>query len=403
MGRTARVRTVDIVMSKRNSSSGVELREKSVRIIFTWRGKQFKETLTAAGKPMDPLKNTTVKYAERLAQRIREEIANGTFDFAAHFPESARAKSMASTRGAVPGLFGEFIDRWYGLLDLKSSTKKIYARSKESFWKPQFEGRTIASIKHSEILQALKDGAWKSGKTRNNNLGMIRGVFTLAVRDGLIKENPCDGIENASYQKPQIQRFSFEEAESIIKDMYEHYPEPVGNFYQFMFFTGLRSSEGFGLEWSCVDFEKKTALVRQGFVYDELVDDTKTSKARYVKLNSRALDALVRQTRHTQDCLIPLERVFNDPGTGKPWAYEQNARKRYWTPTLKRLGLRYQRPYNTRHTYASIGLMSGANPAFMARQLGHNLQMFFSVYSEWIEGDDSTRELDKIEEKLAGG
>ncbi|SNS59923.1 hypothetical protein SAMN06265795_10481 [Noviherbaspirillum humi] len=28
-----------------------------------------------------------------------------------------------------------------------------------------------------------------------------------------------------------------------------------------------------------------------------------------------------------------------------------------------RLGIRYRRPYNTRHTYATVGLMSGANPA----------------------------------------
>jgi integrase len=29
--------------------------------------------------------------------------------------------------------------------------------------------------------------------------------------------------------------------------------------------------------------------------------------------------------------------------------------------------------------------MAGVNPAFMARQLGHSLDMFFKVYAKWID------------------
>lgn len=99
-------------------------------------------------------------------------------------------------------------------------------------------------------------------------------------------------------------------------------------------------------------------------------------------LNERALEALRRQQRLTR--LHPDGRVFNDPVTEKPWAYEQNARKTYWVPALKALGIRYRRPYNTRHTYATLGLMAGARPAFMASQLGHGLDVFFKHYARWI-------------------
>ena len=43
--------------------------------------------------------------------------------------------------------------------------------------------------------------------------------------------------------------------------------------------------------------------------------------------------------------------------------------------------------------------MSGANPAFLAKQLGHSLEMFFSVYANWINGDDD-REMAKIEASI---
>lgn len=95
-------------------------------------------------------------------------------------------------------------------------------------------------------------------------------------------------------------------------------------------------------------------------------------------------------------------RVFHDPGTGKPWAYEQNARKRYWEPTIKALGIRYRRPYNPRHTYATVGLMAGVNPAYMAGQLGHGTDVFFKDYASWINSKQDMSEMDKIEGKLGG-
>ena len=38
----------------------------------------------------------------------------------------------------------------------------------------------------------------------------------------------------------------------------------------------------------------------------------------------------------------------------------------------------------------------------MARQLGHNLEMFFNVYAKWIDGQHDEREMAKIEAALRG-
>lgn len=373
------------------AGSGVDIRDTSIRIVFTHQGKQVKETLYLDTEPMAPTP-ANVKYAVRIAVEIRNKIKTGEFKYIDYFPHSPRA-----VKTDVPTL-GQFMDAWYSLLDLKPSTLTGYRRAKDSFWKPALGHRPMPEIKHSEILKALKDGNWKSAKTRNNKLSMIRSVFDLAMRDGIIAANPCSGIETTTYQKPKPDPFTLDEARAIIAGMYQHYPEQVGNYYQFMFFTGVRTSEGVGLEWPQVGLANRTALIDRGFVVDEMTEDTKTGKARLVKLNSLAMEAIEKQKKWT--LLQEGGRVFHDPGTGKPWAYEQNARKRYWTPTLKLLGIRYRRPYNVRHTYATIGLMSGANPAFLAKQLGHSLKVFFEVYADWIEGADNTREMDKIEEKL---
>ena len=67
-----------------------------------------------------------------------------------------------------------------------------------------------------------------------------------------------------------------------------------------------------------------------------------------------------------------------------------------WRPVLRALGVRYRPPYNCRHTYATICLMSGLNPAFIAQQLGHSVQMLLSTYARWLNSSSDWSELEKL-------
>jgi integrase len=40
--------------------------------------------------------------------------------------------------------------------------------------------------------------------------------------------------------------------------------------------------------------------------------------------------------------------------------------------------------------------MAGMNPAFVANQLGHSVQMLLSVYSRWVSGDQDDIEMGKL-------
>jgi integrase len=58
--------------------------------------------------------------------------------------------------------------------------------------------------------------------------------------------------------------------------------------------------------------------------------------------------------------------------------------------------------YQTRHTYATLNLMAGANPMWVATQLGHaNMQMLLKVYAKWIDGADKSNERGKIDEMFS--
>ncbi len=69
----------------------------------------------------------------------------------------------------------------------------------------------------------------------------------------------------------------------------------------------------------------------------------------------------------------------------KPY-YSMSSIDASWNAAVKRAGIRRRNPYHTRHTFACWLLSAGANPSFIANQMGHeNVQMVYEVYSTWIE------------------
>ena len=122
---------------------------------------------------------------------------------------------------------------------------------------------------------------------------------------------------------------------------------------------------------------------------------TKTNTARMVLLNSRAMAAVMRQRSLTQ---LAGDFVFVDPRYGTPWLDERAFRCSYWTPTLTALCLRYRKPYNTRHSYATMMLMAGMTPAFCGAQLGHSVGMLLSTYAP-----EAGRRAQRAGDATAGG
>lgn len=326
---------------------------------------------------------------------IRRRMDAGTFEYRDFFPESPRAQGAAGEH-SLKGL-GEL---WLaGKGRLASATKSQY-KNALTFWYELLVGRTdVRHITHGQLAAKIGSYPWPSAKLCNNYMIPLRGIFTLAGRDLKI-DDPTKGIENAKVQKKAPDPFTLEEAEAILADMAAHYDERVLSYYEYAFFTGERPEEEIAQMWADLDFNHGLARVERARSFRGELKEIKTYQVRDVDLLERAMAALDRMAGHTK---MKSDFVFENPVTGKPWHDERSQRDHYWKPALKRLGIRYRSPYQTRHTYATIALMNGVNPAYIARQLGHkSAKMLFEVYAKWIDHADRGREKAKIEAALRG-
>ncbi|MFM4917239.1 MULTISPECIES: tyrosine-type recombinase/integrase [Aeromonas] len=61
----------------------------------------------------------------------------------------------------------------------------------------------------------------------------------------------------------------------------------------------------------------------------------------------------------------------------------------YWAPLLRKVQLTHREPYQLRHSYASLLLIAGAHPAYLAKQLGHkDWGMIRTIYAQWVSNDN---------------
>lgn len=374
-------------------NSGVRARSGSIQIDFRYNNERCRETV-----PIEPTA-ANLKHAANLRGEILHKIALGTFNYAEYFPNSERAKKY--TQPVLAVTFTQYAELYLKSLEHEKGTFTQYRNQLLNRWIPIFGDRRINEIRYSEISSTIGGIEWASAKTRNNNLIPLRAVFEMAYMDGVIESNPLNRIKNQRVQKDPPDPFSKEEADQIIEHMREAYTPEISNYFEFAFYTGLRIEELVALKWSDYDKNTRQVRVQRARSYGE-VKNTKTNKIRDIDLNARAITALERQKAYT--FFRADEYVFVNPTTNNPWAdTHQVQRVSYWNPTIKKLGIRRRQQKQTRHTYATMLLMSGANLAYAASQMGHSVQVLLKDYARWINTAGQLAEREKMRDFLELG
>ncbi|NEP20437.1 MAG: tyrosine-type recombinase/integrase, partial [Leptolyngbya sp. SIO4C1] len=206
-----------------------------------------------------------------------------------------------------------------------------------------------------------------------------------AVRSHLIAYNPFDNmtrdikIPKTSSEDDDIDPFTREERHAIIEAFsnsfyYRHYVDLV----KFLFYTGCRPSEAIGLQWKHVT--RKQITFEQGVVQSEnglvLQQGLKSQEKRRFPVNAQLLKLF-------QEIRLPdtSKQDFVFPGPRGKFIDFHNFRNRGWKKIMEQLGIRYRKPYQTRHTFVTHCLEEGVSVQQVAKWVGNTPEVIMKHYA----------------------
>ena len=376
-------------------------------IDFRYRNERCRE-LTAL-----PDTSANRKRLEKILEKIEIDIAAGSFDYRRYFPASRNAAKFeqapmaeaVSALGAVLAgvevsirnaanadqyrvqspLFKDFAEIWYAEKEIewRRSHKKRIREDLSKILIPRFGEQAVGQITKADILafraQLAKVPARKkttplSSSRINRIINPMRQILNEAA-DRFDFRTPFQNIKQLKVKKSDVDPFTLEEVKSIIANVRADFR----NYFTVRFLTGLRTGEVHGLQWKYVDFERRLILVRETFVLGE-DEYTKTDASqRDIQMSQAVFDALKEQSKATGNQKYVFCNRNGEPLDNK------NFISRVWNPLLRYLGFKVRRPYQCRHTAATLWLASGEAPEWIARQLGHSTtEMLFRVYSRYV-------------------
>lgn len=363
----------------RNGTGVRAASSSSIEITFSYQGELCRERIKKEPTPANMRKVALHRAA------ILHAIEQGVFDYAETFPDSPRRYKFTGAAGGQGLTVAAYLEPWVEVKrkQLKASTWVEYRNVVAHLLIPKLGAVMLADLRRGHVKDLLS-ALDVSNKRLKNLQSILRSALQDAVDDEILETNPLIGWtyqnREAVKEDDDVDPFTGEEQARILAGCDGQFR----NFIQFALWTGLRTSELIGLNWGDIDFvagELRISRVKTGQSSEFEVPKTRRS-ARAVKLLIGAREALLAQKAHT---FLRGDEVFQDPRTGKRWGGPRTIRDKFWVRLLLKVGVRYRRPYQTRHTYASMMLSSGEAPQWVAAQLGHSSTVMISrVYGRWM-------------------
>ncbi|MFC2973241.1 Arm DNA-binding domain-containing protein [Azotobacter bryophylli] len=362
----------------------VVARKETGRLFFDFRylGKRCREQTALPDTPANR------KKLEKILERIEAEITLGTFDYGKYFPQSDRVHEFGLLQAGFAVTktpqFKDFAELW--LEEKRMEWRETHSRTVrltlDKYLLPEFGRQEVSAITKADVLafrSTLGKVSGQKGKTLsatriNHIMTPLRMILNEAA-DRFEFTSPYLNIKSLKVPKTDVEPFTLQEVVQILGAVREDFRP----YYQVRFFTGMRTAEIDGLQWKYVDFERRQILIRETWVGGKLDYTKNDGSQREIEMSEPVYQALLEQRKRTGSGQF----VF---GTreGTPYEY-RNISNRVWYPLLRHLGLRERRPYQSRHTAATLWLAAGENPEWIARQMGHTTtEMLFRVYSRYV-------------------
>lgn len=173
----------------------------------------------------------------------------------------------AAAKLTLNDLYDRYISQKF---DLKATTRANYKYMYNNFVRDTFGKRKILEIRYSDVkafYYTILNEKQMKANTLDNVHTQLHPAFRMAVRDGLIRTNPSDGVmaeikKSKIWDKPKRHALTIPQQQAFINFL-ENNREYEGwlPVITVLLGTGMRIGECLGLRWEDVDFESRTISV----------------------------------------------------------------------------------------------------------------------------------------------
>jgi integrase len=214
-------------------------------------------------------------------------------------------------------------------------------------------------------------------------MSMLQGMLGRAVAWNRLRANPSPAAKKpAAPRQRAIQPLAPITIERLRGELQSRRRDGLRDamLVSLLAYSGQRPEEALALEWRHI--RANTLLVEQKLVRGQIVAGQKTQRTiRTIKLLGPLAQDLTeyRARTHTTGLLFPK-------ADGGPWLDHdfRNWRKRNFRPATEAIGLVAARPYDLRHSFASLLIHEGRPLMEIADQLGHSVETLLRHYAHLI-------------------
>lgn len=295
----------------------------------------------------------------------------------------------------------------------RPSTIQNYNNSYKIYISNSFKKKKLNKITSKDVLKLFDDMA-ENGYTYNTIKtfrNMLSGVFTDAVDEGHISENPVHKAKIPLEDDKQEQRvLTVKEAVTFLE-----YAKTNELYFLFIMAleTGMRCGELRALQWNDIDFEKRIVYVNHTLNYINKhytlsSPKTGTSK-RKIRMTNKLYDSLLvykplqqsikEQMGNKWSPRDGIDNLVFCQTNGHPHAkakIKKEIERILKTINNDGIPMEHFTPHTFRHTYVSICIMRGVNIKKIQKTLGHkDIRTTLNIYGHLLDEMD-IEETDKL-------
>lgn len=327
--------------------------------------KDFRKSFTFEGRRYFVRGNTEEEAVEAM---IRRKI------------ELEEGKNRITKNAMYKDWFSEWLET-YKMPSVSPSWAKTLSDIGKSVIMPQIGNKRLKDIKPVDIQKTLNSKAGMSQRYIKLIYIILSDSMTVAMKNGLVQENPCDPVTLPKGRKAESRRaITAKERVYILKTCRTH---RSGLFYLIMLYCGLRPGEVAALQWRNIDLTNRILTVDSAVKPDGTIGPPKSDAGfRKIPIPDALLDVLSVQEKSSPFGLV----CTNAHGE----QLTKSSIKQQWKSFKRQLniemGCRTYKgalvppypvaddlvPYCLRHTYCT-DLQAAGVPINVARELmGHS-------------------------------